>query len=301
MTSTDTDDRSNLTDEERSALEGEDAGSLADAEVAARAAEAEDDAEGAPAPDAEDPPAGDAPPVAAADETRDEFDQAALRLMPPPTHGVQEEVAQLLDQRKTLREQYRNGDISAEDKDKAEDELNDRISDLRAEQKQAAFVENYNQQMAEREYLQTIARVKADIRDKEGIDYDKDPMMLQALDLRVRTLAADPANAERSGEWFLREAHRQVAAGIESAAKALGFVKGDGRPPPPPSDPLRDAVRSRRPAETRAKSLAALPAAASDSGHAGAEFAGLDSLNGDALEMAVARMTPEQQERWAQQ
>ena len=216
---------------------------------------------------------------------------------PPALDGHQEQLASLLDQRKSIREQYRNGDISAEDKDRLEDEVNDRISDLRAEQKQAAFVENYNQQMAEQEYLKTVASVKSDIRRNDGIDYDKNPMLLQNWDLKVRALASDPANAGHDGEWYLREAHKQVLSEVEATAQALGFQRtprGQG-----PRDPVRDAIRDRRPPETRAKSLAALPAAAADSGHDATEFAHLDSMSGDDLENAVARMSPEQQERWA--
>jgi hypothetical protein len=276
----------NLSEEERAALEDEDVGTLADTEAAAKAAEniADTDDDSAP------PEAPEQPEPAAID-----VDPPALRLAPPALEGADEQLNTLLDSRKAIREQYRNGDISAEDKDRIEDEINDKIADIRAARQNAQFVDNFNQQAAENEYLRTLKSVTADVRATDGIDYDKNPMLRQNWDLKVRALASDPANADKSADWFLREGHRQVVAEVERTAAELGFR----RDKPAPKDPVKEALAARRPAETRAKSLAALPAAASDS--PSAEFGGLDSLNGDELEMAVARMTPEQQERWARQ
>lgn len=280
----------NLSDEEREALEGEDIGSEADAERAAKAAEAiaDDDAAGAPAGAA-----------AAADEEIDAGEPIGTRLAAPTIDGHQEAMAKLLDDRKALRERYREGDISAEEKDKLEDEINDQITDLRSDQKLAAFTEANNQQMAEQEYVRTIAKVKADVLQKDGIDYDANPMLLQNWDLKVRALASDPKNADKPGDWYLREAHKQVLAEAAALAESLGYQRGDKTRSS--GDPVRDALIRRRPADTRAKSLSTLPAAAADSGLNGSEFSHLDRMSGDDLEAAVARMTPEQQDRWAQQ
>ena len=281
-------DLSSLSDEEREALEGEDVGTLDDAEAAARVAEqiSDTDAGADPAPADPEPPAA---------ELEDE--PLAPRLMPPTLEGVDEQLNELLDQRKGIREQYRNGDIAAEDKDRLEDEINDKIADIRAARQNAQFVETYNQQMAEQDYLRTLKDVKAEIKSTDGIDYDKNPLLLQNWDLRVRALASDPANADKPAAWYLKEAHKQVLTEVEATVTALGFK----RDKPAPRDPVRDAVQSRRPPDTRAKSLAALPAAAQDTGRSDAEFSHLDRLDGDDLEAAVARMTPDQQERWARQ
>ena len=269
-------------------------GRITDAEADAKAAESIADP---PAAEAAAQPAGDAQPAEQpADEPADE--PVVMRLAPPALEGADEQLAQLLDQRKSIREQYRNGDISAEDKDKAEDEINDRIADIRAARQNAQFVENFNQQAAEQDYLRTLKSVKADIRDTDGIDYDKNPMLLANWDAKVRALASDPKNADRSGEWYLREAHKQVLAEVDATAAALGYKRTTERRPGP-RDPVRDALSDRRPADTRAKSLAALPAAAQDTGREGREFAHLDDLSGEDLELAVARMTEEQKERWA--
>jgi hypothetical protein len=293
---------SNLSDEEREALEGEDMRSAADVEKDAAAAEAirDDDPDKAAAtPAADAAPATPAADTPAAEEAAD-AQPAMPRLSAPQIEGYQEAVSTLLDQRKAIREQYRNGDIVAEEKDRLEDEINDKITDLRSDQKLAQYTETNNRQMEERDYLRTIDVVKADIKAREGIDYDANPGLMQTWDFRVRALASDPANANRDGQWFLWEAHRQTKAEAEATARALGFKREDAGGKPP-VNPVAEALQKRRPPETRAKSLAALPAASQDTGHEGAEFSHLDRLNGDDLEMAVARMTPDQQERWARQ
>lgn len=279
----------NLSDEEREALEGEDIGSLTDAEQAAKTAESIGD-DGA-TPDTDDEAA------AAADDTPDQTPDPILpQLDAPDLEGHQEQMAALLDQRKSIREQYRNGDISAEEKDRLEDTVNDQIADLRAQQQNAAFVDNWNRKAVETEYVSTIKRVRAEIRETDGIDYDTNKLLERDWDVRVKALASDPANANRPSEWFLREAHRQVKAELEATAQKLGFVRPANAKP----DPIASAVRDRRqPVERMAKSLAALPAAAADNLSQGGEFAHLDRLNGDDLEAAIARMSPDQQDRYA--
>jgi hypothetical protein len=307
-----------LSDEELAALEDEDVGSLADATRAAKGAELPDDgnkddadADGADDDDAGDDDAGDAGANAAAggggadadaggdDDGAGEDPPAGLRLTPPSLEGHDEQINQLLDQRKAIRAQYREGDLTAEEKDAKEDELNDKIADLRAAKQNAAFVENFNNQAAETEYVKTIDAVKASVREKDGIDYDKNPLLLQRWDLKVRELAADQKNAHRTGRWFLEEAHKVVLAEVEAAAQALGFERGKGGKPLTADAKIRDAINKRKPGATGAKSLATLPMADQDTGHSDGEFSHLDALDGDDLEVAVARMSPEQQERWA--
>jgi hypothetical protein len=277
----------NLSDEEREALEGEEIGTAGEVEAAAKAAESIQ----------EDASAGDpAPEEAAAVEVEAATEDFTPRLVPPVADVTDEELSALLDKRKAIREQYRQGDLSAEEKDAQEDELTEQITRLRTAQSLALFVEENNQRQAEIDHMKAIAEVKADVREKDGVDYDNNPMLLRNWDLKVRALAADPANAGKPSKWYLSEAHKQVKTELESAAAALGFVKPSNRPS---AESVRDAVNSRRPAPTTAKSLSTLPAAAADTGREGAEFGHLDALNGDDLEAAVARMSPEQQERWA--
>ena len=57
-----------------------------------------------------------------------------------------------------------------------------------------------------------IAAFKQYAKLNEGIDYDASPELLDAWDMEVKRLAKDPANAEKSGAWFLSEAHKNVKA-----------------------------------------------------------------------------------------
>lgn len=280
-----------LSDEERAAIDGEDVGTTEEVERAAKAAESIKDDPNDPPPDAAADAAEDPPP---------EPEAAAIEpLVPrldPPEIPDDAALNALLDQRKQIREQYRNGDISAEQKDELEDKINDQIADIRADRKNAEFVEHFNTRAAENDYLRTLAAVKSEIRKSDGIDYDKNPTLLQSWDIKVRTLASDPANANRPADWYLKEAHKQVMAEAAAAAEAMGYR----RPGKGTQDPtVRRSLEGRRPPADLPRSLATLPAAAADSSAAGTEFAHLDGLNGDELEIAVARMTPDQQERWA--
>lgn len=125
-----------------------------------------------------------------------------------------------------------------------------------------------------------------------------------ALDAEVKALANDPANKERTGEWFLETAHAAVkktfkigkpatdataaAAATKKAADAAALAKAQAE---------RDKKSGK---DKLAKTLSGLPAAgASETTDTDGEFAHLEALNGMDLEVAVAKLTPDQQERWA--
>lgn len=98
----------------------------------------------------------------------------------------------------------------------------------------------------------------------EGIDYGADRDLLAKLDTEVRRLAADEANAERLGEWFLEHAHRRVQEALKAASDASSEGDGGGQ-----------------------------------GAMANGDFSRLDTLRGLELEAALARLTPEEQERYA--
>lgn len=303
-----------LSDEELAALEDDDVGTAAETARAAKAAALPDDGDRGDA-DGDDDDAGtgdDAGADAAAAEAAAQSDDAGdgdgdaadeptgLRLAAPTTEGHDEQINKLLDERKALRQRYREGDLTAEEKDAKEDEINDQIADLRADKKNAQFVENFNQQAAETEYINTVTAVKASILEKDGIDYDKSPLLIQRWDLKIRELASDPANAQRPGRWFLEQAHKAVMTELDETANALGYKRGDAKGDTDAAT-VRAAVKARKPAATNAKSLASLPLAAQDTGHAGGEFSHLEGLDGIDLEMALAKMTPDQERRYLSQ
>jgi len=103
------------------------------------------------------------------------------------------------------------------------------------------------------------------------------------LDAAVRTLAADPANADKSGYQILQMAHKEV----------VGIVKGAASVPketPLPSVPTTGAKP--KAAKPDIATLGDVPASAANVGED--PFAAIDRLDGEAYEAALERMTPDQ-------
>lgn len=103
------------------------------------------------------------------------------------------------------------------------------------------------------------------------------------LDAAVRTLAADPANADKSGYQVLQMAHKEV----------VGIVKGAASVPketPLPSVPTTGAKP--KAAKPNIVTLGDVPASAANVGED--PFAAIDRLDGEAYEEALEKMTDAQ-------
>lgn len=135
-------------------------------------------------------------------------------------------------------------------------------------------------------------------------EYRDDPVLNGALQRIFRSLDTQE-NAGKTGLELLTEAHKQVEASL--AARYGGGVKTPGaeqgkqqnqakdqRPQLPKQDkPARDRVNLPR-------TLSDVPIAeANDTGQG--EFAHLDNLSGIEFERALARLTPDQQDRYLRQ
>lgn len=118
----------------------------------------------------------------------------------------------------------------------------------------------------------------------------KDPVLQDALDARVKALARDPANDKLSDRQLLQQAHNEVAARFKVEET-----------PATPKDKKTELADKRKPDLSDApRTLAHVPAAA-DNDAADNEFAALERLERNdpaAYERALARMTPDQQERY---
>lgn len=125
------------------------------------------------------------------------------------------------------------------------------------------------EQAGTQRWMLEVRRFMRGVEKHEGIDYRNNPLLNAALDAEVKALANDEANADKSGEWFLAEAHKRVK---QALAEARGGA-GEGN--------YVDGAHADQ--GTRDDSV----------------FEALEGLDGMELERAVARMTPEQQERWA--
>lgn len=117
----------------------------------------------------------------------------------------------------------------------------------------------------------------------------KDPVLAAALDDRVKVLAGDAANDGLSDRQLLRKAHDEVK---------LRMRVDD--PVKDTKDPKKEMEAKRKPDLTDVpRTLAGTPAAAGNEA-ADDEFAAIEKLAPDsmAFERALAKLTPEQQERY---
>jgi hypothetical protein len=186
----------------------------------------------------------------------------------------------------TLAEKFKQGDIDFEEYQASTDQLADRRDALTSLRTKSEISREMQEQGAEQEWQWTIRRFVAKIARDEKIDYQSDEAMRNDLDAFVRVLAAHPDNAKRDGDWFLNEAHRRVKA-----------LHGIDQKISPPSK--QETAASRRPKlEAVPKTLAMVPGS-DGPGDIGDEFADIDKLDGVALERAIARMSPQQREKYA--
>ena len=158
------------------------------------------------------------------------------------------------------------------------------IDDLKTKALTAAIFQQANeqasQQAAKSEWSRSEAKLMGEFK-ADGIDYKAEPEKLAIFNRFLKTLGVDPANEDRDAPWFLTEAHRSAKAYLGITVKAAA-----------PAVAARGVDKSTIP-----PTLSRVPPAA-DATIAADEFAGLNALRGEARQRAIARLTPEQEERW---
>lgn len=176
----------------------------------------------------------------------------------------------------SLDQAFQEGTIELVDYNRQRDEL------VRTQLKAEISAEQ-NAQVEE----QLWAREISDFMDAHK-EYKESKFRHAALDIAVKDLAADEANADKPGRWFLREAHKIVERefGVTSAQPNTQNQE-DGK------------TQSRKPdLSVVPKTLAHLPAAELPDTGSVDEFAHLDRLTGLELEQAVSRLSPAERERY---
>jgi len=135
------------------------------------------------------------------------------------------------------------------------------------------------------------------VAKNEGIDYNKDPARAADLDTFVKALANNDTNSDKPMSWFLIEAHKRVKA-LHGDVAAPAPTPAPA-PAPTAAQAIAAAAAARKPdASAAPKTLAQVPGGDGPGDIAG-EFAGLDNLEGDALEDAIARMSPAMREKYS--
>lgn len=230
--------------------------------------------------------------AAAAAENKDESGKPELRefqaeLAVNLVENYDQKMKDIGDKRNDLAAKLKTGEIELEDYLVQDRTLQTEETDLRIQQSTAENNQHQNLKIAEQRWMWQ----QEQFFEAEKNSIYKDPIIESALNTAVKNLASDPANVNRSGMWFLTEGDRLVRERFN-----LGKPPADDKGGADDKGKGKDA--SRKPNLTEVPpTLGNLPAA--ESSETGAdEFAHLDKLSGMDLEQALARLTPEQTDRY---
>jgi hypothetical protein len=179
----------------------------------------------------------------------------------PPVEDYEGRVAALDSQSDALADRWKSGEITFDEFRAEERQIEADRRALDSAQLKAEISTEYHEQAAGASWKRECDRFLAHAAKADGVDYRSNRVLWTALDAGVKELAGDPANIDKPSRWFLEQAHRNITATI----RRLG---GD--------DPAYDAA----------------PAAG------GASFSAVDGLDGLEQEAALARMTPEEADRY---
>lgn len=260
-----------------------------DADLDSGKAETEDDADATAA----DTEATDGP---AADELNGEVEEQPFQVATGNLEAIDADIAEIRAAKRTLMEQYESGEseLTHTDYQTELDKLDDRMLALNAERAEARAIERVNQSYQDAWWQRSIVQFKKQAA-AEGVDYDRNPELARAWDQAVKFLANDPALADKSAVWFLKEGHEMVRARYR-----LGTETGKNDAAKPGANAIEQAVNQRLAKKPKPPvTLAALPEAGAEQEGQG-KFSHLDKLKGEALERALARMSKEDADEYLQ-
>jgi hypothetical protein len=201
------------------------------------------------------------------------------------------------DELKKLKESYASVDseMSLDEYEDQREALVEKLAAVREQKARAeAIVEAHQatveaQQVANQKlWNNQVNQFLATTKTKEGIDYQGDDILFNALDAQVISLAK--ANPDKDGPWILEQAHAAIKKSFR-----LGPTSGAKK-----TDAVQDELAKRRAASGKpAPTLAHLPEAGSEDEPGGnGEFGYLDKLKGLDLEVALRKLSPEQAARY---
>lgn len=218
-------------------------------------------------------------------ETQDTFHP--VYQAPLPT-DFQARVEALMGAQADLAKGYDEGDFDLSEFQRRQRALNEEEWALRSAALKAEMAREQQQQgLAQRWAWEQ----EAYFRKAENRVFRDDPVVSHAYEGALKLLAADENNAQRDMDWFLEEAGRLSREKLRSLAETLV----------PASPATTRGNGSGKPAVTRPRAtpptLGGIPAAAMpDPG--GDEFGHLDRLTGIDAERALAKLSPDQLERY---
>lgn len=187
-----------------------------------------------------------------------------------------------------LKQKFRDGDIEFDEFELERDKILQQRESLNSAKIKAEISQEMSQQTAQQQWQNTVNTFLNSV--KSEVDYLANEDLASDLDLFVKQLANNPKNADQSMTWFLEQADRRVRALHNLASgKPTESKQDEKKPDPKDRKPNLGGVP---------KNLSQVPGG-DGPGDVGGEFAHLDSLEGEDLEAAIAKMTPAQREKFA--
>lgn len=187
-----------------------------------------------------------------------------------------------------LAAQFRDGTIDIDEFQLKSQEIAGRRDDLVVQRTKAEISSEMSTQSATQQWEGAVSKFVQGSAN-QPIDYNTNAAALEDLDQFVRVLSNKPEHENKSGDWFLKEAHKRVLA--------LHGVDDPGPVPTLPKTPEKPAARKASVASIP-KTLAQVPGSDGVGDLAG-EFADIENLEGFEIEQAIHRMTLVQRERYA--
>lgn len=242
-------------------------------------------------PVAEAPAAPEAPALAVDPVAEDVDDDEPVYLPVTDVAPLKESLTKAEADLEAIAAKLEAGDISASEAFRESNKLNAQIAELRADIKGSEQAVKANQAAAERYVDRSLKRFMTDDDNKKL--YQKDSPAWKAMDAALKTVSAMPENATKSYAWMLREADR-IARAMVNAPRKPAEAPAAQAPAPAPAKPKPTADRTKT--TPVPVTLASLPAAGQESIES--EFAYIDNLSGVEREKAIAKLKPEEYERY---
>lgn len=154
-----------------------------------------------------------------------------------------------------------------------------------------------DQKASEAQWGTEVHNFQVKAAQDSGINYFTDTEKAESLDAWVKHLAGNPKNADKSGEWFMAEAHKKVMVEFGVAAQ----------PAPASEKPAKTVAAEKKVAQKTARTpnlsnipptLSGLPAAAPAASGDEGEFDHLSRMSGAEFEKAIAGMSAAQRARF---
>lgn len=197
---------------------------------------------------------------------------------PAPDHSAK--LAEIDGKLAKLDELFDEGELTSKEYRDQQNALMAEKRDIEHDELKAKVKQELDAENGKREWMKAQERF---FKAEENARFRDDEVLLGALDQQVRKLAVTPEAANLTGDEILARARAVIA-------KSFGLAEA--------SAPRKDGKPARPQRPKVPVDMGGLPAAGSERPQDG-KFSHLNGLTGEALEDAVSRLSPADQEAWA--